>query len=191
MKRCPWGESSPKMQQYHDEVWGVPEFDDRQLFRKLMLDINQAGLSWNTILNKMENFDAAYDDFEIATVAAYNEEKIQALLADPGIIRNKLKVRVAVNNAQRVLEIQEEFGSFSKYIWGFVDGAPMQPHPASEADVPATNEVSDRLAKDLKKRGFKFVGSTVVYAFMQAMGMVNDHLTTCFRHDELAKEVEK
>lgn len=179
------------MQQYHDEVWGVPEYGDRQLFRKLMLDINQAGLSWQTILNKMEQFDVAYDNFEIETVAAYPEEKIQALLQDPGIIRNRLKVRAAVHNAQRVMEIQQEFGSFSAYLWGFVANKPLQPDPVSEADVPATNEVSDRLAKDLKQRGFKFVGSTIVYAFMQAVGMVNDHVVTCFRHAELRQEGEQ
>lgn len=187
MKRCPWGESSEKMAHYHDTVWGVPEYDDRMLFRKLMLDINQAGLSWNTILNKMENFDAAYDDFDIETVAGYSEEKIQELLQDPGIIRNRLKVRAAVINAQQTLAIQQEFGSFRAYLWRFVEGAPIHHHFQREDEVPAKNEISDALTKDLKKRGFKFVGSTIVYAFMQATGMFNDHLVDCFRYEELTK----
>lgn len=186
MKRCPWADSSPKMQKYHDEVWGRPVYDDQQLFRKLMLDINQAGLSWETILNKSDHFDCAYEQFEIAKVASFNEEKIAALLQDAGIVRNRLKVRAAVNNAQKVLEIQKEFGSFSQYLWGFTDQKPIQHHFTALEEVPATSTLSDQITKDLKKRGFKFVGSTIIYAFLQAVGIVNDHLTTCWCYQKSA-----
>ena len=187
-ERCGWSHQNEAMNRYHDEVWGVPIREDQQLFAKLMLDINQAGLSWNTILQKWDNFDHAYDHFEIAKVAAYPPEKVASLLQDPGIIRNRRKVADAVNNAQRVLEIQQEWGSFSDYLWSFVDGKPVINHWASLAEVPATSPLSDQIAKDLKKRGFSFVGSTTIYAFLQAVGIINDHLVTCFRHDELVEE---
>lgn len=190
-ERCDWSHQNEAMTRYHDEVWGVPIREDQQLFAKLMLDINQAGLSWNTILQKWDNFDHAYDHFEIAKVAAYPPEKVASLLQDPGIIRNRRKVAAAVNNAQRVLEIQQEWGSFSDYLWSFVDGKPVINHWASLAEVPTTSPLSDQIAKDLKKRGFSFVGSTTIYAFLQAVGIINDHLVTCFRHQELVEETMK
>lgn len=179
MQRCPWSESNEKMQAYHDEVWGVPEFGDQQLFRKLVLDMNQAGLSWNTILNKMENFDVAYEGFVIETVAAFDEEKVETLMQDSGIIRNRRKIEAAITNAQCVLEIQKEFGSFSDYLWKFVDFQPIENQFSTVTEVPTKTPLSDEISKDLKKRGFKFVGTTIIYAFMEAVGMVNDHLLTC------------
>lgn len=190
-ERCGWSHQNAAMIRYHDEVWGVPIREDQQLFAKLMLDINQAGLSWNTILQKWDNFQRAYDHFEIAKVAAYTPEKVASLLQDSGIIRNRRKVAAAVNNAQRVLEIQQEWGSFADYLWSFVDGQPVVNHWASLAEVPATSPLSDQIAKDLKKRGFSFVGSTTIYAFLQAVGIINDHLVTCFRHQELVEEMMK
>lgn len=189
--RCNWAESNEKMVRYHDEVWGVPIYDDQQLFAKLMLDINQAGLSWNTILNKWESFHQAYDDFEIEQVAGYSSEKVTELLQNPGIIRNRRKVAAAVNNAQKVLEIQQEWGSFSAYLWSFVDGKPVVNHWESLEQVPATSPLSDKIAKDLKRRGFSFIGSTTIYAFLQAVGIINDHLVTCFRHKELMETQSK
>lgn len=190
-KRCVWATQNSKMMQYHDEIWGVPLYDDQELFAKLMLDINQAGLSWQTIVNKWENFHQAYDNFEIAKVAGYSSEKIESLLQDSGIIRNRRKINAAVNNAQQVLKVQEEWGSFANYLWSFVEGKPVVNHWQSEAEVPATNPLSDCLAKDLKRRGFHFIGSTTIYAFLQAVGIVNDHLVTCFRHGELLEETSK
>lgn len=184
--RCNWAESNEKMMGYHDEVWGVPLYDDQQLFAKLMLDLNQAGLSWNTILNKWESFHQAYDDFEIAKVANYTTEKIESLMNDAGIIRNRRKINAAVINAQKVLEIQKEWGSFSVYLWSFVDGKPVVNHWEHLEEVPTTSPLSDTISKDLKRRGFSFVGSTTIYAFLQAVGIVNDHLVTCFRHGELS-----
>lgn len=180
MQRCDWAKSNESMMKYHDEVWGRPELGDQQLFRKLILDQNQAGLSWQTILNKMDAFDAAYENFEIAKVAAFSEEKVEELMQNPGIIRNRRKIQAAIHNAGQVLLIQKEFGSFSKFLWGYVDGQPIYNHFEKATDVPTHSVVSDRLAKDLKKRGFKFIGTTTIYAFMQAVGMVNDHLTSCF-----------
>ncbi|GBG97241.1 DNA-3-methyladenine glycosylase I [Lactococcus termiticola] len=184
-ERCKWCLSSDKMMQYHDEYWGKPVHDDQELFAKLVLDLNQAGLSWNTILNKMENFYAAFDGFDIEKVARYDEAKYESLMQDAGIIRNKLKIRAAINNAQRVLEIQKAFGSFDAYIWSFVDGKSIQHKISDEAEVPASNELSDRMSKDMKKRGFKFVGTTVIYAYLQAIGVINDHADYCFRNAEL------
>lgn len=188
MGKCTWALLNDKMEKYHDEVWGVPELRDQQLYRKLMLDINQAGLSWNTILQKMENFDAAYENFEITKVANFNEEKINELMQDAGIIRNRRKIEAAITNAQQVLAVQEEFGSFSEYLWDFVEGQPVDHQIQAESEIPANNEISDRLSKDLKKRGFKFVGSTIIYAFMQAVGMVNDHLVDCPRYEAVKKQ---
>lgn len=184
--RCRWGTDGAKMMRYHDEVWGVPEFDDRKLFAKLILDMNQAGLSWRTILNKWENFEQAYEGFDIAKVAAFTPAKIAELMQDPGIIRNRRKIEAAVNNAQKVLLLQEEFGSFSEYLWGFTDGQPQINHWQQEAEVPAHTPLSDAISKDLKRRGFKFIGTTVIYAFLQAVGIVNDHTVDCFRHQELS-----
>ena len=184
-ERCPWCGDDPLYVNYHDTEWGVPVYDDATLFEFLLLETFQAGLSWITILRKRENFRKAFDDFDYQKIAAYNEPKIASLLQDPGIIRNKLKVRSAVSNAQAFIHIQKEFGSFSKYIWDFVDGKPIQNNYKKMEDVPANTPLSDAISKDLKKHGFKFVGSTVIYAHMQATGMVNDHLTSCFRHKEV------
>lgn len=183
--RCPWCGSDPLYVRYHDTEWGVPVWDDRTLFEFLILESFQAGLSWITILRKRENFRNAFDGFDFKKIAAYTEEKIQQLLQDKGIIRNQLKIRAAVTNAQAFLKVQESHGSFSKYIWGFVDGTPIRNQWQTMKEVPATTPLSDTISKDLKKRGFKFMGSTVVYAHMQATGMVNDHLTNCFRHNKV------
>lgn len=185
INRCPWCGTDPLYVAYHDKEWGVPVFDDTTLFEFLILESFQAGLSWITVLRKRENFREAFDNFDYRKIAAYQEDKIQELLQNPGIIRNKLKVRAAVCNAQTFIEVQKEFGSFSNYIWGFVDGTPVKNTLKSMKDVPATTPLSDTISKDLKKRGFKFMGSTVVYAHMQATGMVNDHLIDCFRYTEV------
>ena len=183
--RCKWCEKDPLYIKYHDTEWGVSAHDDQKLFESLLLETFQAGLSWITVLRKRENFRNAFDHFDYHKIAFYDEGKIQELLQDTGIVRNKLKVRAAVSNAKAFMEVQIEFGSFDKYIWSFVDGTPIQNHWATTKELPATTEISDILSKDLKKRGFKFVGSTIVYAHMQATGMVNDHLITCFRHKEV------
>jgi DNA-3-methyladenine glycosylase I len=180
-KRCGWCLSSDLYKEYHDNEWGVPVFDDQKLFEFLILETFQAGLSWITILNKRENFRTAFDDFDYKKVANYPEEKIQELLLDAGIIRNQLKIRAAVSNAIAFMKVQEEFGSFSTYIWGFTGGKPIDNNRQSLKEVPSTTPLSDTISKDLKKRGFKFVGSTVVYAHMQAIGMVNDHVADCWR----------
>jgi DNA-3-methyladenine glycosylase I len=178
--RCAWCEKDDLYRKYHDEEWGKPVYDDATLFEFLILETFQAGLSWYTILTKRENFRKAFDNFDYKKIAQYSEDKIQELLLDAGIIRNKLKVYSTVSNAIAFMKIQEEFGSFSKYIWGFVDGKPIDNNLQSLKDVPATTPLSDAISKDLKKRGFKFVGSTVVYAHMQATGMVNDHIANCW-----------
>jgi DNA-3-methyladenine glycosylase I len=170
---------------YHDEEWGVPVKDDATLFEFLLLETFQAGLSWLTILKKRENFRRAFDNFDYKKISTYKQSKIDALLQDAGIIRNKLKIKATVTNAQAFLEIQIEFGSFSSYIWDFVDGQPIKNKITNYKDGPANTALSDTISKDLKKRGFKFVGSTVVYAHMQATGMINDHEVTCFRYDEV------
>ncbi|MCI4444233.1 MAG: DNA-3-methyladenine glycosylase I [Lentimicrobium sp.] len=180
-KRCGWCLSSDLYKEYHDNEWGVPVYDDQKLFEFLILETFQAGLSWITILKKRENFRTAFDHFDYKKVANYPEEKIQELLLDAGIIRNQLKIRAAVSNAVAFMRVQEEFGSFSKYIWGFTDGKPIDNNRKSLKEVPATSPLSDAISKDLKKREFKFVGSTVVYAHMQATGMVNDHVEDCWR----------
>ena len=184
-QRCAWPGKDPLYLSYHDEEWGVPVYDETKLFEFLLLETFQAGLSWITILRKRENFRKAFDGFDYKKIANYSEEKIAELLQDAGIIRNKLKVRSAVTNALAFIEIQKEFGSFKKYIWGFVDGKPIQNTFKSKSEMPANTPLSDTISKDLKKRGFKFVGSTVVYAHMQATGMVNDHLESCFRYKEV------
>lgn len=184
--RCPWlDESKPDYVAYHDEEWGVPVHDDRTLFEFLTLESAQAGLSWYTVLRKRANYHQAFAQFDPAKVARFSEAKIEKLLQDPGIIRNRLKVRAAVTNAQRFLEIQDEFGSFDAYSWRFVDGKPVVNELRTLADYPATSPLSDALSKDLKARGFKFVGSTIIYAHMQATGMINDHVLDCFRRREI------
>ena len=179
--RC-WPGDDELMLQYHDMEWGVPLHDDRKLFEFLLLDNAQAGLSWRTILNKRENYRKAFDNFDPAKIARYNQRKISSLLNNPGIVRNRLKVASAVTNAQCFLDVQEEFGSFDSYIWQFVDGKPIRNKWKTLEEIPATSHESDAMSKALKKRGFKFVGSTICYAFMQSAGLVNDHTTSCFRY---------
>jgi DNA-3-methyladenine glycosylase I len=180
LKRCGWVNQDPLYIDYHDHEWGVPVYDDRLLFEYLNLEGAQAGLSWYTILKKRENYRIAFDHFNAEKIIQYDEKKIEELLQNEGIVRNKLKVNAVKTNAKAYLEVIKEFGSFSHYIWSFVDGMPIQNHFKDLSEVPATTEISDKLSKDLKKRGFKFVGSTICYAFMQAVGMVNDHIETCF-----------
>ncbi len=178
--RCAWCEKDDLYRDYHDNEWGKPVYDDQLLFEFLILETFQAGLSWYTILKKRENFRKAFDRFDYQKVARYNEKKIQELLQNEGIIRNRLKIRGAVANAIAFMEVQKEFGSFSSYIWAFTDGKPIENRRKSLSEIPATTPLSDAISKDLKKRGFKFVGSTVVYAHMQATGMVNDHVVDCW-----------
>lgn len=185
--RCEWSGSDPLYLAYHDDEWGVPSHDDQHLFEMLTLEGAQAGLSWLTILRKRECYRAAFDGFDAAKVAAYSESDIQRLLADPGIVRNRLKIESAVRNAKAVLRIKDEFGSLDSFIWRYVDGVPKQNTWKSITEIPARTDLSDRMSKDLKRRGFNFVGSTICYAFMQAVGMVNDHVVTCFRHREVRK----
>lgn len=185
VKRCCWVSEDPLYIAYHDKEWGVPVHDDQQLFEFLILETFQAGLSWITVLRKRENFRIAFDFFDVEKVAAYDDEKIQSLLGNAGIIRNKLKIHAAIGNALAFIAVQKEFGSFDKYIWQFVDGKPKQNSIDNLRNLPPNTQISDILSKDLKKRGFKFVGSTVVYAHMQATGMVNDHTTDCFRYKEV------
>lgn len=180
--RCPWVGDDPLYRQYHDEEWGVPVYDDRVLFEFLILEGTQAGLSWSTILKKRENYFTAFAAFDPVVVAQFDRARIEALLHYPGIVRNRLKVESTVTNAQAFLKVQDEFGSFSEYLWRFVDGKPIQNTFQSLKDYPATTPESDRMSRDLKKRGFRFVGSTICYALMQAVGMVNDHTLDCFRH---------
>ncbi|MCB7481661.1 DNA-3-methyladenine glycosylase I [Christiangramia sediminis] len=192
LKRCGWCEGDPLYEAYHDHEWGIPVLDDDTLFEFLTLETFQAGLSWITILRKRNNFREAFDNFDYRKIAQYKDAKVTELMQDAGIIRNQMKIRAAVTNAQRFMMIQDEFGSFSKYIWEFVEGEPIQNEVEDYKKAPATTEISDKLSKDLKKRGFKFVGSTVIYAHMQATGMVNDHQVDCFRYKpvkELGKKV--
>lgn len=190
LNRCGWCEGDELYEAYHDNEWGVPVYDDDTIFEFLILETFQAGLSWITVLRKRENFREAFDNFDYKKIANYSEEKIEELLQNPGIIRNKLKVRATVTNAKAFMEVQKEFSSFSKYIWDFVDGDPIQNEVEDYKNAPATTDISDKLSKDLKKKGFKFVGSTVLYAHMQATGMVNDHEISCFRYSEV-KELGK
>lgn len=182
MRRCEWANGSPLEMEYHDSEWGVPVHDDRVLFEFLILEGAQAGLSWSTILKKREGYRVAFDDFDAQKISQYDEDKIATLLADPGIVRNRLKVAATVLNARLFLSVQKEFGSFDRYIWSFVGGAPIINARQSAKDVPAKTAESDAMSKDLAKRGFKFVGSTICYAFMQATGMVNDHDVACHRY---------
>lgn len=186
--RCAWAGNDALYQRYHDTEWGVPMYDDRQLFEFLILEGAQAGLSWITILRKRESYRAAFDNFDAACIAAYDTDKIDALMLNAGIVRNRLKLQSTVVNAQLLLGIQNEFGSFSQFLWQFVDGKQLQNSWGSQALVPAKTAESDAMSRELKRRGFKFVGSTICYALMQATGMVNDHTTDCFRHDELCNQ---
>ena len=186
VKRCAWGEGSfEDYITYHDKEWGVPVYDDEKHFEFLILEGAQAGLSWATILKRRAGYKKAFADFNVEVVAQYSQEKVEELLLDPGIIRNRLKVQGAVANANKFLEVQSEFGSFNKYIWGFVGDKPIINKRKEMSDIPATTKESDALSKDLKKRGFKFVGSTIMYAHMQACGLVNDHVVDCFRYNEV------
>ncbi len=184
-RRCGWCGSDPLYMSYHDEEWGVPVFDDQKLFEFLVLEGAQAGLSWITILKRREGYRRAFAGFDPAKVARFSDKRMEKLLQDPGIIRNRLKVRSAIQNAKSFLKVQEEFGSFSNYQWAFVEGKPIVNHFRSLQEVPAETPLSKAFSKDLKKRGFNFVGPTIVYAHMQAVGMVNDHLVDCFRHKEV------
>ncbi|NQX64509.1 DNA-3-methyladenine glycosylase I [Paenibacillus alba] len=180
--RCSWVNDDPLYLDYHDHEWGVPVHDDRKLFEMLNLEGAQAGLSWYTILKKREGYRAAFDEFDPHIIVNYQDEKLNELLQNSEIVRNRLKIAAVVQNAHAFLAVQKEFGSFEQYIWGFVGGKPLNNHWESMGQVPATSAVSDAMSKDLKKRGFKFVGSTICYAYMQAVGMVNDHIQTCFRY---------
>lgn len=183
--RCKWVTDDPLYIHYHDEEWGVPIYDDQQLFEFLLLEGVQAGLSWLTVLKKRENYRLCFDNFDAQKIAKYKQKKIAELLVNPGIIRNRLKIQAAVTNAIAYLEIISEGQTFADFIWRYVDGKPLQSHRKSGLEIPATNAISDRMSKDLKKQGFKFVGSTICYAYMQAVGMVNDHTTDCFRYHEI------
>ena len=191
VKHCGWCEGDPLYEAYHDHEWGVPVLEDETLFEFLTLETFQAGLSWITVLRKRNNFREAFDNFDYRKIAQYKDAKITELMQNAGIIRNQMKIRAAVTNAREFMKIQDEFGSFSRYIWSFVDGRPIQNEIEDYKKAPATTEISDKLSKDLKKRGFKFVGSTVMYAHMQATGMVNDHQVDCFRHKEVKKMGDK
>ena len=187
-KRCAWCSDDPLYVSYHDTEWGVPVHDDRRLFEFLVLEGAQAGLSWLTVLKKRENYRKAFDNFEIERVAKYGHQEIDRLLLDPGIVRNRLKIASAIQNAQGVLAIQEEYGTFDAYLWGYVNGSTIQNSWTSMADLPSKSAGSDQMSKDLKKRGFNFVGSTICYSLMQAVGMVNDHLVDCYRYLEIVKK---
>lgn len=191
LKRCGWCEGDPLYEAYHDHEWGVPVLDDDTIFEFLTLETFQAGLSWITVLRKRNNFREAFDNFDYRKIAQYKDAKLTELMGNAGIIRNQMKIRATITNAREFIKIQDEFGSFSKYIWQFVQGKPVQNEVEDYKKAPATTEISDKLSKDLKKRGFKFVGSTVIYAHMQATGMVNDHQVDCFRHPEVRRLGEK
>lgn len=183
--RCSWPGKNPLMIAYHDTEWGVPCHDDRKLFEYILLDTFQAGLSWAIIMQKRAGFKEAFDNFDPAKIAAYDDQKIEELISDAGIIRNKLKIRATVTNAQAFLKIQKEFGSFDRYIWGFVNNQPIIRSPKADSEIGASSPESDAMSVDLKKRGFKFVGTTICYAFMQGAGLVNDHVASCFRYKEI------
>ena len=185
MKRCPWCEKDEMYIRYHDEEWGVPVYDDQKHFEFLILEAAQAGLSWHTILKRRENYRIAYDHFDPVKVAQYDEEKFNELLNNAGIIRNRRKIEASIHNAQKFLEVQKEFGSFSHYLWGFVDHQTIKNQWDHISEVPAHTELSSKISKDLKKRGFRFVGSTIIYSYLQAAGLINDHIKDCFRYDEV------
>jgi len=185
IKRCKWAGKDPLYIEYHDKQWGVPIYEDAKIFEFLLLETFQAGLSWITILRRRENFRTAFDNFDFQEIANYSDEKLEDLRKDAGIIRNRLKIKAAKSNAIAFMEVQKEFGTFSKYIWSFLDGKPIKNAFKAMSELPANTPLSDKISADLKKRGFKFVGSTIVYAHMQAMGIVNDHTTDCFRYNEV------
>ena len=187
VQRCEWANFNSQMKEYHDKEWGVPQHNDLVLFEFLILEGMQAGLSWNTILNKRENFREAFDEFNYHKIAKYGEDKIEKLLENKGIIRNRLKINSVVSNAKAFINVIKEYGSFSKYIWNFVNYKPIHNAWNSLSELPSHTGLSDIISKDLKKRGFKFIGSTIIYAFMQAVGLVNDHLVSCFRFNEIKK----
>ena len=183
--RCKWCENDPLYIKYHDKEWGIPVYEDKKIFEFLLLETFQAGLSWITILKKRENFRIAFDKFDYEKIATYSDKKLEVLRQDAGIIRNRLKIKAAKTNAIAFMKVQKEFSRFSKYLWGFVDGKPIQNNITSMCEIPANTPLSDKISKDLKSRGFKFVGSTIIYAHMQAMGIVNDHTVNCFRYKEV------
>ena len=185
VKRCSWCGSDPLYVAYHDEDWGVPVYDNQQLFEMLILEGAQAGLSWLTILKKRENYRKAFHDFDASTIAGYDQKEIDRLMQDAGIVRNRLKIEATIKNARSFLQLCEEFNSFANYLWRFVDGKPIINAWQDHSTIPANTQISDQLSKDLKKRGFNFVGSTICYAFMQSIGMVNDHTTDCFRYQQI------
>lgn len=189
LTRCSWAEASDEEQTYHDTEWGVPTFDDARLFEFLVLESAQAGLSWRTILNKRDGYRRAFAGFDPNAIARFTEADVERLLEDSDIIRNRKKIEATITNAKAFLAVQESFGSFSRYIWGFVEGSPVNNRFIKMTDIPAQTELSTLISRDLKKRGFKFLGPVTVYAFMQATGMVNDHIVSCFRHDEVAASV--
>jgi len=190
-KRCSWADESPIYQDYHDNEWGRPVHDDRKLFEFLILEGAQAGLSWITVLKKREAYRIAFDNFDPDIIAFYDSSKIEELMANEGIIRNRLKINAAITNARLFLEVQKQHGSFDKFIWNYVDNKPILGHFERIEDMPATTHISDKISKDLKKMGFKFVGSTIIYAYMQATGMANDHFTDCFVYEELKADTKK
>ena len=184
VKRCEWANSNPEMKEYHDKEWGIPEHNDYKLFELLVLEGMQAGLSWNTILKKRRNFQNAFDNFNYNKISHYSENQVEKLLQNEGIIRNRLKIQAVITNAKAFLKVIDQFGTFDKYIWSFVENKPIINHWKSLSDIPSKTGLSELISKDLKKRGFKFVGSTIIYAFMQAIGIVDDHLTYCFAHSK-------
>jgi DNA-3-methyladenine glycosylase I len=188
-RRCAWSLYSPLMTAYHDREWGVPCHDDLTLFEFLVLDGMQAGLSWDIILRKRQGFRQAFDRFDPVKVARYTRDDVRRLLGDPGIVRNRMKITAAIENAKAFLAVAREFGSFDRYIWQFVDGRPVQKHRRRMSDIPATSSLAERVSKDLRRRGFRFVGPTIVYAFLQAAGLVNDHTVECFRHREVSRRL--
>jgi DNA-3-methyladenine glycosylase I len=185
--RCPWALSDPQLRSYHDAEWGVPLHNDRKLFELLILEGAQAGLSWSTILHKRENYRMAFDRFDAGRIARYDRNKIRSLLSDAGIVRNRLKIEATIENAKAFMRVREEYGSFDTYIWRFVEGRPLENHRRRMKQVPPRTRLSDAMSDALRRRGFRFVGSTIIYSFMQASGMVNDHLISCFRHAEIGK----
>lgn len=188
MERCPWSLGDEMYVKYHDEEWGTPVHDDVKQFEFLVLESAQAGLSWHTVLSKRENYRKAYRGFDPVKVAGFTEKNIEEMMNNPGIIRNRMKIEASINNAKKLLEIREEFGSFDKYLWSFVNFKPIIGHWKSMSEIPAKTELSDRISKDMKKRGFRFLGSTIIYSHLQAVGIINDHITGCFRYKELLKK---
>lgn len=185
MNRCKWAEYNDLMKEYHDKEWGTPQHDDRMLYELLILEGMQAGLSWNTVLQKRENFRKAFDNFDYSKISKYNEKKVEELLQNEGIIRNRLKIQSVITNAKSFLKVQEEFGSFNNYIWEFVSNKTVHNSWKKLEDLPPNTDLSNKISKDMKKRGFKFIGTTIIYAFLQAIGVVNDHTTDCYRYKEL------